>query len=258
VLFDSHAHLDDDRFADDLDNVLLRAREAGVERILTVGTGIPSCEKALALAAAHSDTIIAAAGIDPHHVDAATEADFEDLAALVAQGQVSALGETGLEYHHSTSDRDAQKRVFERQTTMAVEFDLPLVIHCRDAFEDCFAILRRHACERLRGVAHCFTGGVAEAEEFIRLGFAISFSGIVTFPNAGDIRDAAVAVPADRILIETDCPYLAPVPMRGKRNEPAFVKHVAEKIAEIRGIGVETIARVTSENARRLFGLEGR
>ena len=256
MLFDSHAHLDDDRFAADRDDVLARAREAGVGRILTVGTGIPSCRKALALAEKNPDLILAAVGIDPHGADDATEGDFEALAALAAEGRVSALGETGLEYHHRTSDHDTQKRVFERQARMAVDCDLPLIIHCRDAFEDCFGILRRYACDRLRGVAHCFTGGAGEAEEFIRLGFAISFSGIVTFPNAEDIRGAAANVPLDRILIETDCPYLAPVPMRGKRNEPAFVKHVAEKIAEIRDLQFETIARATNDNAMRLFGVE--
>lgn len=255
MLIDSHAHLDDEKFAGDLGEVIRHAREAGVERIVTVGAGIASCEKALALAATHPGFVSAAVGIDPHSADAVGDEDFDRLAELARDVRVVAIGETGLEYYYQTASHEGQKRAFERQIRLAVDADLPLVIHCRDAFEDCFAMLRAYRDPKLRGVAHCFTGSVADADAVVELGFYVSFSGILTFPKSADLRAVAAHVPMARILIETDCPCLAPQAKRGKRNEPAYVKYVAETLAEVRGMPVDEVARATTENTCRLFSL---
>ena len=255
MLVDSHAHLDDRRFSEDLDDVLARAGEAGVRRIVTVGTGIPSCEKAVAMARRHPDSIIAAVGLDPHRADEVDDSALGRLAELARDPVVVAVGETGLEYHHRTSSHVAQKKVFEAQIGLALDADLPLIIHCREAFDDCLAILRSHRKPSLRGVAHCFSGGVAEAEAFLELGFLISFSGVLTFPNAEGLREVARNIPLDKALIETDCPYLAPQSKRGRRNEPAYVMHVAESLAKARNIPLAEVVEASSANAARLFGV---
>lgn len=255
MLIDSHAHLDDERFAADVGDVLTRARAAGIGRIVTVGTGIASCERAIALAAENPELVSAAVGIDPHHAD---EADDEALARLAEPARarrVVAVGETGLEYHYEAVPREAQQTAFRAQIGLALEADLPLIIHCREAFDDTLRILRECKCASLRGVAHCFTGSMADAEAFLGLGFLLSFGGIVTFPNAKRLRAVAARVPLESILIETDSPYLAPQSQRGRRNEPAYVAHVADALAEVRGITSEEAARVTSANAMGLFGL---
>ena len=233
MFIDSHAHLDAERFNDDLEAVLARAVEAGVHRIVTVGTGIASCEEAIALAQSRPEHIAAAVGLDPHRADDVDDAALTRLAELLGDSNVIAVGETGLEYHHRTSSHEAQKRIFEAQIQLALDVNMPLVIHCREAFGDCLAILRSHRQPTLRGVAHCFSGGVAQAEAFLELGFMISFSGVLTFPNAGELREVARCVPLEKALVETDCPYLAPQPKRGKRNEPAYVAYVAEALAEV-------------------------
>jgi len=253
MLVDSHAHLDDERFASDIGEVLTRAAEAGVGRVVTVGTGIASCEKAIALAHEKAGQVSAAVGIDPHHAATAEAGALDRLAELARDPRVVAVGETGLEYHYGTSSRESQRRIFEFHIRLALDANLPLVVHCREAFEDCLAILQNHAGQSLRGVAHCFTGDIGQAEAFLKLGFCVSFGGIVTFPNAKALREVARRVPLEKVLVETDAPYLAPQARRGKRNEPAYVKYVADALAEIRGISVAEVGEATSANAIRLF-----
>ena len=252
---DSHAHLDDDRFSEDLDEVLARAKAEGVDRIVTVGTGLESCRAAIGLAAQHPDFVFAAVGIHPHDADETDDAAMEQLAESARRAGVVAVGETGLDYHYENSTRDGQKRLFRAHIRLALETGLPLIVHCREAHDDCLSILEERRREGLRGVAHCFSGGPEIAERFLDLGFHISFAGTLTFPNARDVREAARSVPLDRVLIETDCPYLAPRPRRGRRNEPAFLPFVAGVLAELRGLEARDVGRVTGRNAGSLFGV---
>jgi TatD DNase family protein len=254
MLVDSHAHLDDGRFAADLGAVLDRAREAGVQRIVTVGTGLASCEAALALAQRNPGFVCASVGIHPHDAAGADEAALARLAELARSPGVVAIGETGLDYHYDRSPRDVQRAVFESQIRVALRLNLPVVVHCREAYEDCLAVLKGHAGDGLRGVLHCFAGDRTTAEALIGMGFFISFAGPLTFPNAGNLREVARLAPMEQLLIETDCPYLAPQPVRGRRNEPAFVRHVAEALAALRAMPAEEVAARTAANAARLFG----
>ena len=256
---DSHAHIDGEEFAADLDDVLARARAAGVRAILTVGTGNPhsgTLERAVALAARYPD-VYASAGVHPHdarHFDEEAAQRLEEI--LNAGSPVVALGEIGLDYHYDNSPREAQREVFARQLRMARAMRLPVIIHSREADEDTIKILRAEwpGAER-SGVLHCFGGGWEMAQAALELGFMISFAGTVTFKKAEAIREVARQVPLDRLLIETDCPYLAPVPVRGRRNEPAYVVHVAKCLADLRGMTVEDVGRVTARNFARLFAV---
>ncbi len=254
MLVDSHAHLDDGRFAADLGAVLDRAREAGVERIVTVGTGLASCEAALALAERNPGFVCASVGIHPHDASGADEAALARLTELARSPGVAAIGETGLDYHYDRSPRDVQRAVFASQIRIALELNLPVVVHCREAYDDCLAVLKERAREGLRGVLHCFAGDRATADALAGMGFFISFAGPLTFPNAGNLREVARLAPMEQLLIETDCPYLAPQPVRGRRNEPASVRYVAEALAALRGTTAEQVAARTAANAARLFG----
>jgi TatD DNase family protein len=254
VLVDSHAHLDDERFAPDLGAVLDRARDAGVQRIVTVGAGLASCEAAIALARRNPGLVWASVGIHPHDAAGADEAALARLIELARSPGVVAIGETGLDYHYDRSPPDAQRAVFEAQIRMALRLNLPVVVHCREAYEDCLTVLKGHAASGLRGVLHCFAGDRPTAEALVRIGFFISFAGPLTFPNAGNLREVARLVPMEQLLIETDCPYLAPQPVRGRRNEPVFVRHVAEALAAVRGVTADEVAARTAANAARLFG----
>ena len=256
MLIDSHAHLDDERFEDDLPAVLRRAEEGGLSHILTVGTGLESCESAIALAASNRSLVSAAVAIHPHDAKDADEAAVARLRELARRREVVAVGETGLDYYYDNSPREAQRSVFEWHLKLALDMDLPVIVHCREAFRDGLAILRKFKGAGLRGVAHCFSGSEAVAQEFLELGFYVSFAGPLTFRNAAKVRAVAAAVPLGRTLIETDCPYLAPHPKRGKRNEPSFVRYVAEKLAEVHGTSMQKVAETTSANARRLFRLD--
>jgi len=258
ILVDSHAHLDDGRFAPDLAAVLDRARDAGVQRIVTVGAGLASCEAAIALAQRNPGFVWASVGIHPHDAAGADETALARLTELARSPGVVAIGETGLDYHYDRSPRDVQRAIFESQLRLALRLNLPVVVHCREAYEDCLTVLEGHAGRGLRGVLHCFAGDQPTAEALVEMGFFISFAGPLTFPNAGNLREAARLVPMDHLLIETDCPYLAPQPVRGRRNEPAFVRYVAEALAALRGITFEEAAQMTCANARRLFrGIAG-
>lgn len=261
MLVDSHCHLDGPRFESDRDQVIARAREAGISNLLAVGTGDgPGTLDCAVKLARQYEIVYATVGIHPHEAKLAGEADFQELERLAKEPKVIAWGEIGLDYYYDHSPRDVQQKVFTRQMEMARAAKLPIVIHCRpsdnsdNAWEDCLALVQQHwKPSGLGGVLHCFTGTWAHAQRALDMGFMISFAGNVTFPKAQQICDAASKVPLERMLIETDSPFLAPVPYRGKRNEPAFVKEVARQIGELRGILAEEIARTTAENFYRFF-----
>jgi len=250
-LVDSHCHLDDPKFDADREQVIERARAAGVERMMAIGTGNgpPDLEIGIRLAERY-EFFLATVGVHPHDASKAAEDTFGRLRELARHPKVAAIGEIGLDYHYDFSPRDVQRSVFEKQLEIAAEAGKPIVIHTREAWQDTVSLLRRNW--RGRGIMHCFTGDVEQAREALSLGFHLSFGGVVTFPKADNVREAARITPDERLLIETDCPYLAPVPHRGKRNEPAFVADVARRLAEVRGCGVEEIAELTAGNFERL------
>jgi TatD DNase family protein len=256
---DSHCHIDGPEYDADREDVITRAREAGVTTMLNVGTGDPQSgafERAVELAEEHKD-IYAAVGVHPHDAKLFDDQAEQRLVDLAKQSQrVIAWGEIGLDYHYDHSPRDVQRDVFRRQLRLARSLLLPVVIHSREADDDTIAILREelmgHACG---GVMHCFGGSLAMATSAIDLGFFISFAGNLTFKKAADMREVARQLPLDRLLIETDCPYLTPVPFRGKRNEPARVVETARCLAELHGIELEKIGQTTSANFGKLFGV---
>lgn len=252
TLVDSHCHLDSADFNDDREAVIARALEAGVKCMVAVGTGEgpPDLEAGVRLADRY-DAMFATVGVHPHDASKADEDTFRRVRELAAHPKVIAMGEIGLDYHYDFSPRDRQRAVFEQQLAIAKESGLPVVVHTREAWEDTFEILDRHWSGP--GIMHCFTGGIEEARRSLAIGFHLSFGGIVTFPKALEIQQAAREAPLDRILVETDAPYLAPVPLRGKRNEPAFVVHTAAKVAALRGQTAEDIAEATTANFERLF-----
>jgi TatD DNase family protein len=263
MFIDSHCHLDGPRFDSDRDQVISRARDAGIANILAVGTGDGpgTLDCAVKIAKQH-DFVYATVGIHPHEAKLATDADFEQLEALARKPKVIAWGEIGLDYYYDHSPRDIQKNVFIRQMELARAAKLPIVIHCRpsensaDAWEDCLGLIEQHwKPSGLGGVLHCFTSTWPHAKRALDIGFIISFAGNVTFPKAQQIRDSATQVPLDHMFIETDSPFLAPVPFRGKRNEPAYVKEVARQIGELRGLSTEEIGSQTTQNFYRFFSL---
>lgn len=252
MLFDSHCHLTDGRLIGEVDAVVARAREGGVARMVTIGADPEELDAAVELAA-RLDGVWASAGVHPHVAGRADAALFERIAALARREEVVALGETGLDYHYEHSPREAQRRSFLRHLELAAELGLPVVVHSRSADADTAAVLR-DAGRAVRGVLHCFAGGRGLLEAALEAGWYISFSGLVTFKNY-EGAELVRAVPAERLLIETDSPYLAPVPLRGRRNEPAFVRHVAEGVARLRGETFEAVAGRTARNAARFYGL---
>lgn len=255
TLVDSHCHLDDEKFSNDRDEVIERAQQAGVARMLAIGTGSgpPDLDAAIGLAERYS-CLQATVGVHPHDARKATGQTFEDLRARLAHPAVVGLGEIGLDYHYDFSPPECQRDVFVEQLRIAAEFHTPVIIHTREAWPDTMDILQRYWTPTgLGGVMHCFSGGPEEARAVLAMNFLVSFGGIVTFPKAEAVQAAAVMVPLDRLLVETDAPYLAPAPRRGKRNEPAFVVHTATRLAELRGESLEDLARVTTANFERLF-----
>jgi len=249
VIIDSHCHLDDSCFAMDRDAVLERARAAGVDCVVSIGTGDgpPNLEAGIAVAERY-DCVYATVGVHPHDAAKSQPGTMKRLEALLRHPKVIALGEIGLDYHYDNSPRDVQRAVFAEQLAVALAAGKPVVIHTRDAWEDTFQILETNWVREAGGIMHCFTGGPKEAEQSLNLGFHISFSGIVTYPRSMEIQQAARVVPLERLLVETDAPYLAPVPHRGKRNEPAFVVETARRLAELREEPFETLAETTSRN----------
>lgn len=253
--FDSHAHLSDRRLSRQLPAVLERARENGVDRILNVGADLSSSRDAVAQAQ-ECRGVYASVGIHPHDAKNASPGAYDELLALCDSPEVVAWGEIGLDYHYDFSPREVQRRVFHEQMLLAYDKGLPVIVHDREAHGDTLQELRQWK-GKLRGVLHCFSGSVEMACECLRMGFYISIAGPVTFKNARKLVDVAREVPLERLLIETDCPYLTPVPHRGKRNEPAYVRFVAEKISEIRGLPLEQVAEQTYRNTLDLFGIIG-
>jgi TatD DNase family protein len=255
-MIDSHCHLDDHYFREDREAVLARARAAGVTGFISIGVGggLTAPRQAVALAQTRSD-LYATVGVHPHDVAAMTEGDWTELAALARRPRVVGIGETGLDYHYDHSPREAQIAAYHRFAAMARDAGLPLVSHVRDAHADAAEVLRTSGVGDA-GVIHCFTGGVPEARVYLDLGHHLSFSGILTFKNAGPIREAAAFAPLDRILVETDAPYLAPVPHRGKRNEPAYIAQTLAALASLRGLPAAELDAATTANAARLFKLE--
>jgi TatD DNase family protein len=251
MFVDSHCHLDHERFAADLDAILERATAAGVTRILTIGTGDgpPELDRAIRLAERYPQ-VSATVGVHPHEASKVTPETYDSLRRFGRHPKVVAFGEIGLDYHYDFSPRETQREVFVRQLELARELDLPVTIHTREAWEDTTSILRDHWSGR--GIMHCFTGDPAQAEEALAMGFHLSYGGVVTFKTADNVRESARITPDSRLLIETDAPYLAPVPYRGKRNEPAMMLRTAEKLAEIRGTTPARIGEVTSANFERL------
>lgn len=251
-IIDSHAHLSMEPLAADRAAVLARARAAGLAHMLTIGTTVAESRVALEVARAHPE-VSCTAGVHPHEVNAMTEGDLAAIRAMAADPNVVAIGEIGLDYHYDHSPRDTQRHWFRRQMALARELGLPVVLHTREAEADTAQVLREFP--GVTGVLHCFSSDPSLAETGLELGYYVSFSGIVTFGKAEAVREAARKVPLERMLVETDCPYLAPVPFRGKTNEPAYVTLVAEALAEIKGVPVAELVAATSANARRLFRL---
>jgi TatD DNase family protein len=256
-LIDSHAHIDFPQFAEDRDAMLGRARAAGVTILLAIGSG-PGPEKldvAIPFAERH-DWIYATVGTHPHEAKELTHAHLERLAQLVEHPRVIAYGEIGLDYFYDHSPRDVQQRVFREQMELAAKAKLPIIIHCRDAWDDCMDLLAQNwRPTGLGGILHCFTSTLEDAKRGLDMGFMISFAGNSTYPKARNLRDVAKALPLENLLIETDSPFLAPQPYRGQRNEPAYVGEVAKAIASVRNLAAEEVALATAGNFRRFFGL---
>ena len=263
MFIDSHAHLDGKQFHADREQVIARARASGIEHILAIGNGDGpgTLDCGIRLAEMY-DFMHATVGIHPHEAKLATDADLHQLEQLAGHTKVIAWGEIGLDYFYDHSPRNVQQRVFIRQMDSARNTKLPIVIHCRpssnsdDAWEDCLSLIQQHwTSSGLGGILHCFTGTTDHVRRALDMGFMISFAGNITFPKAQPIRDAAAQVPLDRVLIETDSPYLAPLPHRGKRNEPAFVREVARQLGELHQVSVEEAGARTTANFYRFFSL---
>ncbi len=255
-LFDTHAHLDDEKFRDDLPAVLDRAAGAGVVGMVCVATTAADSGRCVEIAG-RFPAVWATVGVQPNHVAEAQPGDWDEVERLAAAPRVVALGETGLDRHWDFTPFPQQEDYFARHLALARRTGLPVVIHCREAEADVVRMLRadfdRHG--PVRGVMHSFTGDPATADACLAMGLFVSFAGMVTYKTAGDLRAVAAAVPAERLLVETDCPYLAPVPVRGKRNEPAYVAHTAALLAQVRGVPADELAAQTTDNARALFNV---
>lgn len=256
MIVDSHCHIDTPQFDDDRGDMLARAAEAGISTMIVIGAGagLADCDRAMDLVGRH-DGLWATVGVHPHHASACDEATLTGVAERARHPRVVAIGETGLDYHYDTSPRDVQREAFRRFVQMGRQEELPLILHIRDAHEDAKAILRDEGAEDIGGVVHCFTGTSQDAEDYLALGFHLGITGIVTFQRAGELPAVVASAPLNRLLVETDSPFLAPHPHRGKRNEPAFVTRVVETIAAIRGTSVDAVAAATTDNANRLFSL---
>jgi TatD DNase family protein len=256
MLIDSHSHIQGKDYVDDRDAVISRAAQAGVEKIIAVGGAgdMSSNIEAIALAERFPN-IYATIGMHPHDAAVVSEKDFQELRRLTSHAKVIAVGETGLDYYYDHSPRDIQRRVFTRFIQMALDTGLPLVVHERDAAQEAAGLLRDEGAGKLRGVIHCFTGNYDAARAYLDLGLYVSFTGIITFKNAEPLREVVRKLPLERMLVETDSPFLTPMPHRGRRNEPAYVRIVAETIASLKGLPLEKVADTTTANVLALFGI---
>ncbi len=255
MIIDSHAHLDDTRFNRDRDKLIKELKENGIELAINIGSDLKTSIASAALADKH-ENIYAAVGIHPHSAKEVDQSTIEILRSFAARDKVVAIGEIGLDFHYDNSPRDIQKKWFKEQIKLAKEVNLPIVVHSRESDQEVLDIIKEAQDGTLRGVLHCFSGSVELAKEFIKLGFYISLAGPVTFKNARVPKEVAKAVPLDKLLVETDSPYLTPEPYRGKRNEPIYTKYVAGTIADLRGISYEELAKATNRNTRDLFGIK--
>ena len=254
IFIDTHTHLDFDRFDADREEVIRRAHEANVAAMITIGIDYKTSLAAIRIAEEHSN-IYASVGVHPHDAANMTDEQFAELSELLSHPKVVAVGEVGLDYHYDYSPRDTQRRVFRRFLSLAREHQMPVIIHTREADEDILATIKEQGRSNWQGVFHCFSSDDNMAKKVLDLGFNISFTGTVTFKNS-DSLDVAKSVPLDRIMIETDCPFLAPMPKRGKRNEPAFVVYIAQKIAEAKQMSTDEFAQATTLNALRFFNIK--
>ncbi|MDI3090054.1 TatD family hydrolase [Priestia megaterium] len=254
MLFDTHVHLNAEQYEDDLQEVINRALEKGVQNMVVVGFDEPTIKKAIQIAETY-DFIYASVGWHPVDAVDMTDEHLAWIEELAQHPKVVALGEMGLDYHWDKSSKEVQKDVFRRQIRLARKVNLPIIIHNRDATEDVVTILKEEHVEEVGGIMHCFTGSIEVAKQCMDMNMYISFGGPVTFKNAKKPKEVATELPLDKLLIETDCPYLTPHPFRGKRNEPGYVSYVAEQIAELKGITYEELAAITTANAKKLFGI---
>jgi TatD DNase family protein len=252
MLIDTHAHLTDNKFSGDLNEVIARAEENGVSAIIDVGESLATSRRCLAHAGQHRN-IFSSVGIHPHHAAGASEADLEGIARLADDLTVVAIGETGLDYYRRSASGESQVKLFKRLLRLAIEKGLPVIVHCRDAYADVIALLREAGGEGARGVLHCFSGIGADADALVEMGYYISVGGPLTYPGNASLRSIVQHLPLERILVETDCPYLPPQGHRGKRNEPAYLAFVVEGLARLRGSTVAEIESITTSNALKLF-----
>lgn len=250
MLFDTHAHLDDARFDEDRESVIAGLPKQGVRLLVNVGADMDSCRTSVSLAEQY-DFIYAAVGVHPDETGTLCEKDMETLAEYARRDKVVAIGEIGLDYHNNGAPKEVQRRWFERQLRLAQELSMPFIVHDRDAHADTLAILKE--CGYFHGVMHCYSGSAQMAREVVQMGMMVSFAGPVTFKNAPKTKEAAKAVPLERLMIETDSPYLSPEPFRGKRNDSSRVRYVAEEIARLKEISFDELARITTENGKRFF-----
>lgn len=255
MLIDTHAHLNAIQYQDDLEEVIERAQSEGVTTIVVVGFDRETITRAIELAEQY-EFIYATVGWHPVDAIDMTDEDLKWIEELCSHPKVVALGEMGLDYYWDKSPKDIQKEVFRKQIALAKKVKLPIIIHNREATSDILEILQEENASEVGGVMHCFTGSIEVAKQCMDMNFYISFGGPVTFKNAKKPKEVAAEIPLDRLLIETDCPYLTPHPFRGKRNEPSYVKYIAEQIAELKGVSFEEIARKTSDNAKRFFDIK--
>ena len=253
TFIDSHSHLILEAFENDRDNVIHQAFSNGITYIVQSCDNLEEIEKNLILTKKYQN-IYSSVGIHPHEAKTWTNVSKDTIIKYTKERKVIAIGETGLDFYYNYSSKDAQLLAFKEQVKIAKEVSLPLIIHCRDAFKEALEILKEEKPEA--GVFHCYTGDLETAKEALKLGFYISWSGIITFKNASDLREVAKNIPLENTLIETDCPFLTPIPHRGERNEPKYVKYVAEELAKIHNVSVDRIGEITSANAKKLFGIK--
>ncbi len=251
---DTHAHLTFEQYEGKLDHFVTQAAEAGVGRIVTVGTDLLDSLKAVAIAKEYQDVIYAVIGVHPHDAASNSPQDIDDMGRIIEDGSVIAVGETGLDYYYDLSPKAAQQEIFRSHLTLARKYSVPVIIHCRDAFDDCIGIIKEFGPQPEEVIFHCYSGGLKETKELMDLGVIFSFSGTVTFKKSSEIQESAVYLPMDRIMLETDSPYLSPEPKRNvKPNEPALVIHTAAKLAELKGCKLEEIASATTANFERVM-----
>jgi TatD DNase family protein len=253
MIIDTHCHFNHQRFADDIPDCIERAYAADVKQMIVIGYNAPSSAEAVRLAEQYAPDVFAVVGVHPHDSKDWDEATAQKLREWTSHPRVVAIGEIGLDFHYDFSPRDAQERAFRAQMAIAHEVGLPVIIHCREAYPETLQVLEQENVTNIGGVMHCWAGSVDEARQTVALGMHLGFGGVLTFKSAENIRDSARMVPADRLLVETDAPYLAPVPHRGQRCEPAYTRLVADYLAQLRGLHYPELAALTTANARRLF-----